>query len=110
VRLLFDENLSPRLVGLLSDVYPGCTHVHLLGMDEADDAEIWRFAAAEGFTIATKDADFGQKSFAYGHPPKVIWIRLGNCTVADSANLLRERYILIHHFHESREAALLQLG
>jgi predicted nuclease of predicted toxin-antitoxin system len=110
VKLLFDENLSPRLVQLLNDVYPGCTHVHLLGMDEADDAEIWRFAAAEGYTIVSKDADFGQRSVVYGHPPKVIWIRLGNCTVTASATLLRERFILVHHFHENPEAALLKLG
>jgi predicted nuclease of predicted toxin-antitoxin system len=110
VKLLFDENLSPRLVRLLNDVYPGCTHIHLLGMDQAEDAEIWRFAAAEGYTIVTKDADFDQRSFAYGHPPKVIWIRLGNCSVADSANLLRERFILVQHFHEDPEAALLHLG
>jgi predicted nuclease of predicted toxin-antitoxin system len=110
VKLLFDQNLSPRLVALLSDVYPDSAHVHPLGMDEAEDAEIWRFATENGFTIVSKDADFGQRSFAYGHPPKVIWIRLGNCTVTDSANLLRERYILVKHFHENRDAALLKLG
>ena len=79
-------------------------------MDQADDDEIWRFAAAEGFTIVSKDADFGQRSFARGHPPKVIWVRLGNCTVADSANLLRERFIVIKRFHENSDAALLKLG
>jgi predicted nuclease of predicted toxin-antitoxin system len=79
-------------------------------MGEAADAVIWRFAAEEGFTIVSKDADFRQRSFAYGHPPKVIWIRLGNCTVADSANLLRERFILVKRFHEDRDAALLKLG
>ena len=110
MKLLFDQNLSPHLVRLLSDIYPDSAHVHLLGMDEAEDDEIWRFAAAEGFTIVSKDADFGQRSFAYGHPPRVIWIRLGNCSVTDSANLLRERFIVVKHFHESPDAALLKLG
>jgi len=110
VRLLFDQNLSPRLVRLLSDVYPDCTHTHLLGMDEAEDAEIWDFAAAEGWTVVSKDADFAQRSMRFGPPPKVIWIRVGNCSVTDSAALLRERYILIRRFHESGEAALLKLG
>ena len=110
MKLLFDQNLSPRLVRLLADVYPGCSHTHLLGMDEAEDIEIWGFAAAEGWTVVSKDADFAQRSMRFGAPPKVIWMRLGNCSVADSAALLRERYILIQRFHENDDAALLKLG
>ena len=110
MKLLFDENLSPRLVSLLADVYPGSTHVHDLGMDEAQDVEIWSFAAAEGYTIVSKDWDYHQLSFRFGHPPRVILLRIGNCSVRDSAQLLRERFILIQHFHETVDAALLTLG
>ncbi|HEU4556605.1 MAG TPA: DUF5615 family PIN-like protein [Longimicrobium sp.] len=74
MKLLFDQNLSPRLVRLLADVYPGCSHTHRLGMDEAEDVEIWDFAAAEGWTVVSKDADFAQRSMRFGAPPKVIWM------------------------------------
>ena len=109
MKLLFDHNLSPRLARLLADVYPGCAHVHALGMDTASDTEIWEYAKVEGFTIVSKDADFQQRSFALGHPPKVIWIRLGNCSVDDVANLLRERYIKVQYFHENPELSFLAL-
>jgi len=110
VKLLFDENLSPRLVSLLADIYPGAAHIHDLGMGQAQDVDIWSFAGAEGYTIVSKDWDYQQLSFRFGQPPKVILLRIGNCSVRDSARLLRERYILVRHFHEDDTAALLTLG
>ena len=109
MKLLFDHNLSPRLVRLLEDVYPGCVHVLTLEMDKASDSEIWEYAKSEGFTIVTKDTDFQQRSFMLGHPPKVVWVRLGNCSVEDAANLLRERYIKIQYFHENPDLSFLAL-
>jgi predicted nuclease of predicted toxin-antitoxin system len=110
VKLLFDENLPPRLVRLLADVYPGCSHVHSLGMDTASDSEIWAYAAETGYTIVSKDADFQQRSVVMGAPPKVVWLRMGNCSVAQVATLLRERFISIGYFHENADSAILVLG
>jgi predicted nuclease of predicted toxin-antitoxin system len=110
LRLLFDQNLSPRLGRLLSDVYPGCSHVHDLGMDRSSDAEVWNYAAEHGYTIVSKGADFHQRSLLLGAPPKVIWIRQGNCSVADTAALLRERFIAVERFHAREEAAFLALS
>jgi len=109
VKLLFDQNLSPRLRRLLADVYEGCAHVRDLGMAESLDTEIWRYAAEHGFTVVTKDSDFLQRSLTLGFPPKVVWLRIGNCSVAESAQLLREKYIRIRYFHESPDAAVLTL-
>jgi predicted nuclease of predicted toxin-antitoxin system len=110
LRLLFDHNLSPRLVRLLSDVYPECSHVHDLGLDRSSDTEVWNHAAERGYTIVSKDADFHQRSLLLGAPPKVIWIRQGNCSVADTAALLRERFIAVERFHAKKEAAFLALS
>jgi predicted nuclease of predicted toxin-antitoxin system len=110
VRLLFDQNLSPRLPRLLGDIYPGSLHVHQLAMDRAPDTEVWRYAAAEGLTIVSKDADFHQRSLVLGHPPKVIWIRLGNCSVGDTEALLRELFIVVRRFHDDPDAAFLALA
>ena len=110
MRLLFDQNLSPRLVRLLSDVYPRCSHVYDLGMDRASDTEVWNYAAEHGYSIVSKDADFHQRSLLLGAPPKVIWLRQGNCSVADTATLLRERFVIKERFDANEEAAFLALS
>ena len=110
MRLLFDQNLSPRLVRMLSDVYPEFSHVYDLGMDRASDTEVWNYAAEHGYAIVSKDADFHQRSLLLGAPPKVIWLRQGNCSVADTATLLRERLVLIERFDANEEAAFLSLS
>jgi predicted nuclease of predicted toxin-antitoxin system len=109
VKLLFDQNLSWKLSRLLADVYEGCAHVRNFGLGDETDTVIWKFAAQNGFTVVTKDADFLQRSLRLGFPPKVIWLRVGNCSVEASAQLLREKYIRIHYFHQDPEAAVLTL-
>jgi predicted nuclease of predicted toxin-antitoxin system len=99
-----DHNVSPTLVRLLADVYPECTHVRELAMERAQDTEVWQHAAEHGITIVTQDADFHQRSLLLGSPPKVVWLRIGNCSVAESATALRERYIPIRRFVEESAA------
>ncbi len=110
MRLLFDQNLAPRLVRGLADLFPGSAHVRELGMDSASDQEIWTHARGEGFVIVSKDNDFQQMSFLYGHPPKVIWIRRGNCSVKESESILRTNSARIHVFEKDQRAAFLVLS
>lgn len=86
--LLFDQNLSHRLVALLAKEYPGSVHVRDVGLSAADDQVVWVHAVENGFTIVSKDSDFQQRALLYGCPPKVVWVRLGNCTTAAVAALL----------------------
>ena len=90
--LLFDQNLSPKLLTRLQDLYPGSTHVEALGLGSASDQTIWDFAASGDYIIVTKDADFTELSVVRGIPPKVIWIRRGNCSTKDIEQLLRNSY------------------
>jgi predicted nuclease of predicted toxin-antitoxin system len=90
VKLLFDQNLSPKLVERLADLYPDSNHVYQLGIDLAPDKEMRDYAAREGFVIVTKDSDFSDLCILLGFPPKVIWIRRGNCSSRDI-----ERYFAI---------------
>lgn len=69
MKLLLDENLAPALIDLLSDFYPDSNHVRNIGLESASDPMIWEYAAKAGHVIATKDADFRQRSFPFGHPP-----------------------------------------
>ena len=88
MKLLFDENLSPKLPRLLVTQFPGSLHLRDCGLKGAADEEIWEHARVNGFTIVSKDSDFYQRSLFYGSPPKFIWLRIGNCTRADLVALL----------------------
>ena len=109
-RLLFNENLALRLTRDLADVLPGSAHVRDLDLQAADDEIVWARAANGGFVIVTKDDDFRHRSFLHGPPPKVIWLRLGNCRTADVAALLRTRAPEVHAFSDDPQSGLLVLG
>lgn len=68
MKLLFDENLSPRLTALLATEYPGSAHVHLVGLGAALDADVWAYARAEGYVVVSKNADFFELSVVRGAP------------------------------------------
>lgn len=88
MKLLFDENLSPRLVQSVANLYPDSRHVRECGLRGASDSEIWLFAKENEFAIVSKDSDFRQRSILRGSPPKVIWLRIGNCTTARAEFML----------------------
>jgi predicted nuclease of predicted toxin-antitoxin system/uncharacterized protein (DUF433 family) len=110
VKLLFDENLAARLANDLADAYPDSTHVLSLGLGGTSDRTIWDHAGAENFILVTKDEDFHRLSVLLGPPPKVVWIRLGNCATADVERLLRLRREEVRAFAEQTEVAFLALG
>jgi len=89
VKLLFDQNLSPSLVDSLADTYPGSLHVQSVGLDRADDTAVWDYARTHELIIVTKDADFPERSLVAGAPPRVIWIRRGNCSTSAIEAMLR---------------------
>jgi predicted nuclease of predicted toxin-antitoxin system len=107
VKLLFDENLSPQLVQALADVYPDSQHVHDLGLGASDDGDVWEYAKSHGFTVATKDLDFYKRSMRVGAPPKVIWIRSGNCSSAAVEMLLRNSHPALSRFADGEEGCLI---
>jgi predicted nuclease of predicted toxin-antitoxin system len=107
VRLLFDENVSPRLATELQDEYPGSAHVRDVGLGGAADAKIWNHAREEGFAIVSKDDDFRQRSFLEGAPPKVVWLQVGNAGTEAIASLLREQSERLRKFEQEDESSLL---
>ncbi len=109
MKLLFDENLSFRLVSALADIFPGSAHVRDVGLLGAEDPAIWTYAAEHGFLLTSKDTDFYDRSVLHGAPPKVLWLRIGNSTVAETADLLRHNYILIRRFFDDPAATFLPL-
>ena len=110
MKLLFDQNLSHRLVPALADIFPDSNHVRSVGLGRADDDAVWQYATAEGFAIVSKDSDFHQLSFVRGHPPKVVWIRRGNCSTDEIESLLRQRAEDLRVFDRDPDASFLVLS
>ena len=110
MKLLFDQNLSHRLVTLLAAEFPDSEHVRNLGMAAASDVDVWACAAEQGFVIASKDTDFQQRAVLRGHPPKVVWVRLGNCSTEDVADLLRSHLTDLLAFEGDPAASFLALS
>lgn len=110
MKLLFDENLSHTLVDRLGDLFPGSTHVRDVGLQSANDPAVWDFAVSESYTIVSKDADLHDRSILFGFPPKVIWIRLGNCSTSQVESLIRRELDLIHKFLNDDRASFLALS
>jgi predicted nuclease of predicted toxin-antitoxin system len=99
--LLFDQNLAPSLSTALADLFPGSTHVRHVGLEAADDDTVWQYAATHGLVIVSKDADFHERSFLFGPPPKVIW-KIGA--------ILREHHAELLAFEGDEAGAFLALG
>ena len=110
MRLLFDQNLSPRLKNTLRRVYPNSLHVRDVGFEAADDMTIWQYAGDHGLTIVSKDSDFRQLSFTLGLPPRVVWIRRGNCSTSEIEAILSARCDDVLALCKDEETAFLALS
>lgn len=109
MRLLLDENLSPRLIPKLLSLFAGLTHVRAVGLKQADDQIIWEWAKANTYTIITADADFVALSQRLGWPPKVIQIEHCDFPFRVIEDLLRRSAVRISEFDKDSEAGLLVL-
>ena len=109
MKLLRDENLSDRIVPQILDLYPDSAHVKSHLLVQTDDGLIWSFAQRYGFTIVSKDSDFHQRSLLFGHPPKLIFMRVGNCATNQITDVLRANFVLISAFDSDSNASILVL-
>ena len=109
MKLLFDQNLSPGLVDLLSDLFEGSSHVQDAGLDRATDEAVWSFAQKNGFVIVTKDSGFQERSQVTNSPPCVVWIRRGNCSTTQIEAMLRNHAEQILALGREKDAEFLML-
>jgi predicted nuclease of predicted toxin-antitoxin system len=110
MKLLFDENLSHRLPVRLADIFPDSEHVRNLSLNSSSDTEVWEYAKLNGFAIVSKDSDFHQRSLLLGNPPKVIWIRIGNCSTTQIEQVLRDHVDIVAQFESDPGSAFLILS
>jgi Uncharacterized protein conserved in bacteria len=79
-RLLFDQNLSSRLVELVVGRFPESLHVLHVGLSTATDVEVLEFALGQDLVVVTKDKDFADLVTSRGNGPRILWVMLGNVT------------------------------
>jgi predicted nuclease of predicted toxin-antitoxin system len=109
MKLLFDENLSAKLVNLLTSEFPDSSHVELLKLRGSTDTTLWELAKQQDYTIVSKDNDFRQRAFLLGPPPKVIWLSIGNSRTSEIVKILKQNSSTIQSFSEKVEEGLLIL-
>ena len=107
MRLLIDENLSPRLPKRLAAAFPDSRHVDDVGLHGRTDTDLWKYAGEHGFMLVSKDNDFRQLSFLHGAPPKVVWLHIGNAPTREIEALILARRNRIQDFFNDPESALL---
>jgi predicted nuclease of predicted toxin-antitoxin system len=79
VRFLIDNQLPVALARFLCRAGSEGLHVIDVGLAQAPDSEIWRYAAEREFVLVSKDDDFFHRATQPGAPVRLVWIRLGNC-------------------------------
>ena len=109
MKLIFDENLSRRLVPHITDLFPESTHVAMEGLLRAPDSAVWEFAKTREFAIVTADADFYELATRVGPPPKVIWLRGCDYPRETAERMIRGQAIRIAEFGDDPEASVLIL-
>ena len=109
MKLLLDHNLSHKLVARLADVFPGTTQTRLLNFGRTNDPQLWLFAKTHGYVFVTKDRDLAELAILRGAPPKVIWLRMGNCKTTFVEQTLRANIEAITRLSEDPEQVVLEL-
>ena len=109
MKLLFDQNIFPRVIQEIEDLYPGSEHVQSIGLAKAKDSEIREYAKMKDLMIISKDADFSDRAVLVSPPPKVIWIKKGNCSTKEIIELLRNETSEIKKFADNPNSGLFIL-
>ena len=103
MKLLFDQNISFRIIKKIEDILPFASQVRLLGLENSTDIDIWDYAKKNDYTIVTFDTDFYDISLIKGTPPKIIWLRIGNTSTNNLVICIQNNFDLIKEFIQNTE-------
>jgi len=103
VKLLFDQNISFRIIQKIQNTFHDSKQIRSLNLENATDTDIWEYSKIHNFSIVTFDADFSDIANIKGNPPKIIWLRIGNTTTKNIAEILKKHQLTISDFIEKIE-------
>lgn len=107
--LLLDENLSLLLIARIEARFQKSLHVIHASLDNSPDIELWSFAKTNGLAIVSKDKDFLSMMEAFGHPPKLIRLTIGNAKLAVVERVPIDNQQTIHSLLDDEGKGLLVL-
>jgi predicted nuclease of predicted toxin-antitoxin system len=109
LNLLFDQNISPRILKILPQQFSDCQQVRLVGLGDSSDFEIFQFSRENDFAIVTFDSDFVDLNAMHGSPPKIVYLNTGNLTTKNISELLMDNILRINHYLDSDSDDILEL-
>ncbi|MEM8529009.1 MAG: DUF5615 family PIN-like protein [Bacteroidota bacterium] len=110
MKILVDQNISHRLLPKIASKYPDVYHTKDLGLTDYDDYKIFQYACQNKFDcVLTLDEDFNNLLIQHGIPPKVVWLRVGNCSTRVLAEIMLEKEPVIRAFLDDLESECLQI-
>jgi predicted nuclease of predicted toxin-antitoxin system len=109
VKLLFDQNISPKIIKKIPSELLECQQVRFVGLEDKSDSEIFEFAKIEGFALVTFDADFVDLNALRGTPPKIIYLNTGNLTTLKVSDLILNNLLSIQNYLNSETDDILEL-
>ena len=109
MKLLFDQNISPKIVREIASDFSDSKQVRHVGLEDAFDIMIFDYAKSHGYAVVTFDADFVDLNIVRGIPPKIIWLKTGNLTPKSVSELLKNNIHVIHDFLKSDEKGILEI-
>lgn len=109
MNLLFDQNISPRILKILPNQLSKCQQVRFVGLEDSSDFEIFQFAKGNDFAVVPFDSDFVDLNAMYGTPPKIVYLNTGNLTTINITELLMDNFLRINHYLDSDSDDILEL-
>jgi predicted nuclease of predicted toxin-antitoxin system len=110
MKLLFDQNISLRILKKLPEIFYGSSHVKTEGLMNSPDLEIWQYARVHHFIIVTQDSDFNDLYLIKGFPPKILWFQTGNLQTAELALILKNRQNDLIDFSNNNELGCMEIS
>ncbi len=110
MKLLFDQNISYRILKKLPVVYADSRHVTTEGLMNSSDLEVWEYARQHQFIIVTQDSDFNDIYLIKGFPPKILWFQTGNLRTDELVNILKIKFYEILDFNSNSDYGCFELS
>ena len=103
MKLLFDQNISYRILKKLPVAFEESRHLKTEGLMNSTDLEVWEYARLHQFIIVTQDSDFNDIYLLKGFPPKILWLQTGNLRTDEIVNILKFKLNDISNFINNDE-------
>jgi len=110
MKVIVDQNISFRIIPSLNGLFEDIKHIKDVNLVNADDFEIYMFARVNGFdAILTLDEDFYNLQLTHGIPPKVVWLRTGNCSTSILTAIIHKHIKDIYNFYGNDDLDCLEI-